>query len=171
MAPCASAIGFAMASGGDAEAKGVNVSQKLAHARGKDAVQRATQQDGVIDFPATARFDVRPRNVVPGPSGFPPLAAAPSAEGEAGYSPLAELPDGTVENAPHVANDTGVHPKVVAIDHAAGTVTLEETEGFSGGKAVRYLSTDASLDVAAALENVVLAPALDAAPEPIISSE
>jgi hypothetical protein len=43
-------------------------------------------------------------------------------------------------------------------------VTLEETAGFSGGKAVRYVSTDASFSAAAALENVVLAPALDAAP-------
>jgi hypothetical protein len=148
----------------DASAKGVNVSQKLANARGTGAVQPVTVAGGVVDFPATARFDVRPRNVVPGPTGFPPLAAEPSAEGEARYSPLAELPDGTVENAPHVANDTGLHPKVVAIDFAAGTVTLRETAGFSGGKAVRYVSMDASLDVAAALEDVVYAPALDAAP-------
>lgn len=151
-------------SGADADAKGVNESQKLANARGTLAVQRAKVTGGAVDFPATARFDVRARKVVPGPSGFPPLAAEPSAEGEAGYSPLVELPDGTVENAPHVANDTGVHPKVVSIDYARGTVTLEETAGFSGGKAVRYVSTDASLGVAAALENVVLAPALDAAP-------
>ncbi len=156
---------FDSSSGGDADAKGANVSQKLAHARGTAAVQRVTETSGGLDFPATARFDVRARNVVPGPTGFPPLAAAPSAEGEKGYSPLAELPDGTVENAPHVANDTGVHPKVVAIDYAAGIVTLEETAGFSGGKAVRYVSTESSLDVAAALENVVLAPALDATPD------
>lgn len=151
-------------SGDDADAKGVNVSQKLAHVRGTAAAQRASVARGVVDFPATVRFGVRPRNVVPGPTGFPPVAAQPSDEGEPGYSPLVELPDGTVENAPHVANDTGVHPKVVAIDPARGTVTLEETAGFSGGKAVRYVSTDASLDVAAALENVVHAPALDAAP-------
>jgi hypothetical protein len=151
-------------SGEDASAKGVNESQKLANARGTTAVQRVTVTGGGVDFPATARFGVRPRNVVPGPTGFPPLAADPSAEGEAGYSPLAELPDGTVENAPHVANDTGLHPKVVAIDFAAGTVTLRETAGFSGGKAVRYVSMDASLDVAAALEDVVYAPALNAAP-------
>jgi hypothetical protein len=151
-------------SGDDADAKGVNESQKLAHVRGTTAAQKVRVSGGVVDFPATARFDVRPRKVVAGPTGFPPLAAEPSAEGEAGYSPLAELPDGTIENAPHVANDTGLHPKVVSIDFAAGEVTLEETAGFSGGKAVRYVSTDSSLGVAAALENVVLAPALDAAP-------
>lgn len=148
----------------DAAAKGVNESQKLGHVRGTTAAQKARVVAGLVDFPATARFDVRPRNVVPGPTGFPPLAAEPSAEGEAGYSPLVELPGGVVENAPHVANASGVHPKVVAIDYAGGTVTLEETAGFSGGKPVRYVSTDASFGVAAALENVVLAPALDAAP-------
>jgi hypothetical protein len=151
-------------SGEDASAKGVNESQKLAHAAGTAAVQPVSVVGGVVDFPATARFDVRPRSVVPGPNGFPPLAAEPSAEGEPGYSPLAQAPDGTVENAPHVANASGVHPKVVSIDYAAGTVTLQETAGFSGGKAVRYVSMDSSLDVAAALENVVYAPALDAAP-------
>jgi hypothetical protein len=151
-------------SGDDASAKGVNEASKLAHAAGTAAVQPVTIVRGAVDFPATARFDVRVREVVPGPTGFPPLGAAPSAEGEARYSPLAELPDGTVENAPHVANDTGVHPKVVSIDYTARTVALEETAGFSGGKAVRYVSMDASLDVAAALENVVYAPALAAAP-------
>ncbi|HET6923073.1 MAG TPA: hypothetical protein VFI16_07995, partial [Anaeromyxobacteraceae bacterium] len=151
-------------SGADAEAKGVNVSQKLAGARGSGAVQKVSVGDGVVDFPATVRFEVRAPNVVPGPTGFPPLAADPSAEGEQGYSPLAELPDGTVENAPHVANQTGRHPKVVDIDFARGTVTLAETAGFSGGKEVRYVSTDASFGAAAALENAVLAPALDAAP-------
>lgn len=151
-------------SGDDADAKGVNHSQKLAHVRGTPAAQRVTGAGGVVDFPATVRFDVRARHVVPGPTGFPPLAAQPSAEGEAGYSPLAEFPDGTIENAPHIANDSGLHPKVVSIDFAAGQVTLEETAGFSGGKPVRYVSTESSLDVAAALENAVLAPALDAAP-------
>jgi hypothetical protein len=102
--------------------------------------------------------------VVPGPQGFPPEAATPSALGEDGYSPLVQLPDGTIENAPHVANDTGQSPKVVAMDFDESTVTLEETPGFQGGKAVLYLSTDASNPVAAALENVTYAPALDAAP-------
>lgn len=53
---------------------------------------------------------------------------------------------------------------MIAIDLAGGTVTLEETSGFQGGKAVRYVSTDASHPLAAALENVTFAPALDAAP-------
>jgi hypothetical protein len=135
---------FDSSSGDDAKAKGVNESQKLAHARSTAAVQRVSAgKDGVLDFPGTPNFATRDGT---------------------GYSPLAQLPDGTIENAPHVANDTGNHPKVIAIDKVGGTVTLEETQGFSGGKEVRYVSTDASVDVAASLENAVLAPSLNAAP-------
>jgi hypothetical protein len=120
--------------------------------------------NGAVDFPASVNFAAGPRVVVPGPQGFPPDAASSSAVGEDGYSPLIQLPDGTIENAPQIANETGRAPKVVAIDFDALTVTLEETPGFQGGKAVRYLSTDSSNPVAAALENVTFAPALDAAP-------
>lgn len=135
---------FDTSSGDDAKAKGVNESQKLAHARNTAAVQKVSvARDGVLDFPGTPNFAARDGT---------------------GYSPLAQLPDGTIENAPHVANDTGQHPKVIAIDKAGGTVTLEETQGFSGGKEVRYVSTESSFEVAAQLENAVLAKALDAAP-------
>jgi hypothetical protein len=151
-------------SGDDADALGINESQKLANARGTGAVQRVTLSGGVVDFPASVDFAFAQRTVVPGPTGFPPAAAQSAAMGEDGYSPLIELPDGTVRNAPQVANDTGRAPKVVAIDLAARTVTLEETAGFQGGDAVRYLSTDSSHPVAAALENVTFAPALDQAP-------
>jgi hypothetical protein len=151
-------------SGEDAANKGINESQKLANARGSGAVQKVAIANGVVEFPASVNFSAAQRTVVPGPQGFPPLAAQTAAVGEDGYSPLIELPDGTIENAPQVANDTGRAPKVVAIDFANLTVTLEETPGFQGGKPVLYLSTDSSHPVAAALENVTLAPALDAAP-------
>jgi hypothetical protein len=148
----------------DAKAKGVNRSQKLGNARGSGAVQKVSVRSGVVDFPASVNFAFATRSVVPGPQGFPPAAAQYAAQGEAGYSPYIELPDGTVENAPQVANQTGQAPKVVSIDFIGMTVTMEETAGFQGGNAVRYLSTDASLDVAAALENVTFAPAMNAAP-------
>ncbi|MFL5299215.1 MAG: hypothetical protein ACJ79R_02585 [Anaeromyxobacteraceae bacterium] len=151
-------------SGDDARAQGVNRSQKLANARGSRAVQKASIVNGAVDFPGTVDFAFATRSVVAGPQGFPPAAAQYAAQGDARYSPIVELPDGTVENAPHVANDTGTAPKVVSIDFAAMTVTMEETAGFQGGKAVRYLSTDSSLDVAAALENVTFAPLLNEAP-------
>jgi hypothetical protein len=155
---------FDSSSGKDADAKGINRSQKLAVARGSRAVQKVQLVDGVVDFPASVNFAAAQRQVVPGPNGFPPLVAQTSAVGEAGYSPLIELPDGTVENAPQIANETGVHPKVVDIDYAKLTVTLEETDGFQGGKAVRYVSTDSSDPLAAALENATFAPVLNEAP-------
>lgn len=54
--------------------------------------------------------------------------------------------------------------KVVSVDLNTNKVTLRESDGFQGGKAVKYISTDASFVVAAALEGATLAPALDAAP-------
>jgi hypothetical protein len=151
-------------SGDDAKARGINESQKLANARGSAAVQKVTVSSGVVDFPASVNFAYGTRTVVAGPQGFPPASATYAAQGEGGYSPVIQLPDGTIENAPQVANDSGRAPKVRAIDFAALTVTMEETDGFQGGKRVKYLSTDSSHPVAAALENVTFAPALNQAP-------
>src|SRR6185503_6376598 len=94
----------------------------------------------------------------------PPLAAEPGARGEVGYSPLIRLPDGTILNAPHVANDTGRADKVVALDTARRMVRYRETNGFSRGDAVRYVSTDASDEAVAALEDSTYAPRLAGAP-------
>lgn len=149
--------------GKDAALRGVNHSSKLNNARGTAAVQKVTMIDGMVDFPASVDFRLE-RQVVPGPQGFPPLVAEPGAVGQDGYSPLIELPNGTILNAPHIANDSGRADKVVDLDTASGSVTYRETRGFQGGKAVKYVSTDASNPVAAALEGVTFAPVLDAAP-------
>ena len=53
-----------------------------------------------------------------------------------------------------------VHDKVTAICPSDGTVTLRLTAGFSFGKPVWYLSTDASDPLPAALEQATFAPAL-----------
>ncbi|HST64345.1 MAG TPA: hypothetical protein VLM05_04065 [Mycobacteriales bacterium] len=158
--------------GDRAQAIGVNRSQKLANAAGTDAVQHVTIPSGVVNFPATVDFS--PERVVQAPTGFPPTVAVPGAVGEAGYSPLIQRPDGTVDNAPQIARDqngdgridlrTEAADKVVAIDTARLTVTYRETDGFQGGKAVRYVSTDATDPLAAALEDATLAPKLNAAP-------
>ncbi|MEA2156544.1 MAG: hypothetical protein QOE11_2684 [Solirubrobacteraceae bacterium] len=146
-----------------AERYGVNRANKLRNARGTTAVQKVTVRDGVIDFPAS--IDFRPvRRVVPGPGGFPPAAAEPGAVGDAGYTPLIELPDGTILNAPQIANDTGRADKITNLDSAARTATLLLTDGFARGQAVRYVSTDASDPGVATLENSTYAPALNAAP-------
>jgi hypothetical protein len=152
------------ASDGDAaKAWGANVAQKLANARGTDAVQHVTVNHGVVDFPATVRFE---QDRV-GPRSFPPAPGdpfQPGAVGEDGYSPLIQLPDGTVLNAPQIANASGQADKVVTLDTTQGTVRYKETHGFSRGEAVKYVSTDATDPLAATLEDATLAPKLDSAP-------
>src|SRR3954453_22177154 len=146
-----------------AQARGANRSNKLANAAGTTAVQRVSvARAGTIDFPASVDFG--PERVVNAPNGFPPADFAPGAVGEDGYSPLIQLPDGAVVNAPQIANATGQADKVVSIDKAHGTVTYRETNGFARGNPVKYVSTDATDPLAATLEDATLAPALNAAP-------
>ncbi|MFL6165447.1 MAG: hypothetical protein ACJ710_04120 [Ornithinibacter sp.] len=141
----------------------VNVVNKLRNA-GTAAVQRVTLDRGAVVFPATVDFTPS-RVVAPTPgTGWPPVVATPGSRGEAGYSPLIRLPDGSVLNAPQIGNGTGLHDKVVSIDRTSRTVTLRLTDGFSRGKAVVYLSTDATAEGPAALEGATYAPRLDAAP-------
>ncbi len=151
--------------GATAQALGINRPQKLANAGNTGAVQQVGfNPDGSVDFPATVNFSAQQRRVTAGPQGFPPSLAQPSAVGEPGYSPLIQLPNGVIENAPHIANASGQANKVVAIDRVNLTVTYRETSGFQGGNPVKYISTDASDPTAAALENVTFAPALNNAP-------
>ena len=147
-----------------AAAWGTSVAQKLSNARGTRAVQRVTiDPDGTVVFPATVDFS--PTHVItPGPGGFPPVAAAPGAVGGPGYSPLIQLPDGAVINAPQLANGTGQADKVTTLDRGAGTVRYQLTDGFARGNKVVYISTESSDPGAAAIEDVTYAPALDAAP-------
>jgi hypothetical protein len=157
-------------SGAVADRLGVNRSSKLANA-GPYAVEHvdATIDDlvaGRAELPATVDFSPD-RQVVGDPvTGFPPAIAVPGARGRDGYSPLIALRDGTVLNAPQIANTSGRADKVVALDTAGGRVVYRETNGFQGGRPVRYVSTDASDEAAAALEDATYAPALNAAPAP-----
>lgn len=144
-----------------ADEHGINLARPLANARGTAAVQKVSIKDGVIDFPATVDFSPV-RKVVPSATGFPPLVAQPGAVGESNYSPLIELPNGTIANAPHIANDSGQGDKVLALDTNKRTVLYGETNGFKDGKQAHYISTDSSSPVAAAIEGVTYAPALNA---------
>jgi len=152
--------------GSVAQSLGVNTSQKLANAANTAGVEKVSiNPDGTIVFPATVNFNPTPGfTLTPGPAGFPPAAASPPAVGDPGYSPLIQLPDGVVENAPQVANNTGQANKVTSIDLAGMTVTYKETDGFQGGKALRYASFDSSDPGAAAIEHVTYAPALNNLP-------
>ena len=142
---------------------GLNESQKLANAAGTSGVQKVTIVNGVVDFPATVDFSPV-RQLTPGPQGFPPVSAQPGAVGQPGYSPLIQMPNGTIVNAPQIANASGQADKVVSIDLINNTVTYRETNGFQGGDPVLYMSFDASDPVAATLEDVTFAPALNSLP-------
>jgi hypothetical protein len=145
---------------------GINKSQKLANAANTAGVEKVSiNGNGTVVFPATVNFSPTPGfTLTPGPAGFPPASAHPPAVGDPGYSPLIQMPDGVVMNAPQVANSTGRANKVVSIDFANKTVTYKETDGFQGGKALRYASFDSSNPVAAAIEHVTYAPALNNLP-------
>lgn len=132
-------------------------------------VGRAATMTGRLDravLQVAGTVDFSPDRVVQGTAGtgFPPTLAVPGSVADASYSPLVRLPDGAVLNAPQVANATGRHDKVVDLDLRAGTVTLALTEGFARRDAVKYLSTDASDQGAAALEGATWVPRLDAVP-------
>jgi hypothetical protein len=152
--------------GSTADLMGINTSQKLANAANTGAVQQVKlDPSGAIVFPASVNFDPTPGfSLVPGPTGFPPLQATPPAVGESTYSPLIQMPDGVVLNAPQVANDTGHANKVTSIDYVNKTVTYRETNGFQGGKPLHYASFDSSDPATATLEHVTYAPALNQAP-------
>jgi hypothetical protein len=159
--------------GGVAQTLGVNTAPKLSNARGTPAVQKVTLNNGVVDFPATVDFS--PDRVITVTNGaFPPTVFKPGAVGEAGYTPLIQMPNGTILNAPQIARDANgdgridlfseAADKVVSIDLVNMKVTYRETRGFQGDNPVRYASFDASDPLAATLEDVTYAPALNKAP-------
>lgn len=147
----------------DARARGVNWSPKLANALDTDAVQPVTRGALGVQFAGTVDF--QPDHVVkPGPTGFPPAQAEPGSLADARYSPLITVGDGVVLNAPHVANASGRHDRVVSIDFEFRRVTLALTAGLYHGKGILYVSTEASDPAVAALESATFAPLLNAAP-------
>ena len=125
---------------------------------------------GDVDFSPT-------RTVIPGPTAFPPATATPGSVGDANYHPLVRVLNagGLIFNAPIIASGvdisqlnfpsggvdyTKVHDEVVAIDPFNMTVTLNLINGFSFGRPVWYLSTEASTAMASAIEGATFAPAL-----------
>jgi hypothetical protein len=169
----------------NAAALGLNFSSKFSYADVGNAVRPATLN---ADFSVTferGTVDFSPvHSITPGeaPNYFPPAAFQPGAVGDADYSPLMKLVNagGYIYNAPIVAFNVDAealnaycegsadhsltHDKVVRICPRDGTVTLEMSLGFSFARPVWYLSLDASVDLAAAMEVVTLAPALTSIP-------
>lgn len=132
-------------------------------------VQNVRRENGILNFPAAPDFSAR-RHFQPGPQGFPPAAAAPGATASDAYSPFIRI-DGsdTVLNAPIIAVGTGpfdvagrtdVHDRVLALDTRRKTVTLLLSRGFAEGRAVSYISTEATDPGVAAMERATYVPGL-----------
>ena len=165
----------------NAAALGLNFSAKLIYADVGKGVRRATQRlingKTVVVFDS-GRVDFSPvLSITPGaaPNFFPPVAFQPGAVGDADYTPLMKLGQ-HIYNAPMMAFNVSdatlnafcdgnadkrlVHDKVVKICPRDGTVTIALTTGFSFGRPVLYLSTEASEALPAALEGATQAPGL-----------
>ena len=159
----------------EADRLGVNFSKKL-HNAGDAARPASRRADGTFLF-ESGLVDFSPdRLVVAGSEErpFPPREARPGSVGDANYSPLVVV-DGIVYDAPVIAaavedsainfpignpNYSLVHDQVIAIDAVNRTVTLSLINGFSFGKPMLYISTEASDPTVAAIEGNTFAPRL-----------
>src|SRR5262245_30942078 len=161
-----------------ASALGLNFSQKLqfsavgARTANLDVSGQLIFDKGSVDFTPE-------RHVVAGPANqpFPPSVADPGSVGDKDYSPLVRIVNGgdIIYNAPIIAFDVEadqinfpngnpdyhvVHDQVVKIDTVHNTVTLNIINGFSFGRPVLYMSTDANDPGVAAVEANTYAPLL-----------
>jgi hypothetical protein len=155
-----------------AQTLGVNFTPKLANVAGTAAVQLSAATDPTaLAVPADVDFSPT-RVLVPGATGFPPTTAVPGAVGNPGYSPLVQLPSGVVLNAPQIGDGVTTNgadkahwaDKVAAVDAGQHTVDYAETNGCYEDQSVHYVSFEASITLAAAIEDVTYAPALAAVP-------
>ena len=141
---------------------GVNYAPKLIFGRGTGGDQEVTFERGRIKFKGAVDFS--PERVLvagDGPFAFPPAVAEPGAIADEAWSSLVVLPSGQVLNIQVVANSTGEHDRLISIDKARRTVTLQLLDGFQGGDQFYYhLVTDSSDPVAATIELGVYAPRL-----------
>jgi hypothetical protein len=155
---------------------GLNYSAKLTFAANGARTANFDQNNNLAFDAGTVDFSPI-RKIVPGPAGaeFPPVSAQPGSIGDKDYSPLVRILNdgGTIYNASIVAfgsqaseinfpngnvDYSKVHDQVVAIDPVNMTVTLNLINGFSFGRPVWYLSMDASIPLAAAIEHNTFAP-------------
>jgi len=167
----------------NAAALGLNHSPKLAFSAVGNGARRAVLSDDLSLVFENGQVDFSPEHsVTPGSeTAFPPAAVQPGSVGDEFYSPLVRITNAGehVYNAPMMAFDVDeadldfcdgnvdysiVHDKALNVCPSEGTITLELSAGFSFARPVFYLSTDANVDVAAALERSTLAPGLNSIP-------
>jgi len=155
---------------------GLNFSAKLTFASVAARTANFDDQGNLVFDAGTVDFSPV-RSIVPGPVGaeFPPSSAKPGAVGDSHYSPFVSITNAAnvIYNAPIVAfgvdasqiefpsgnvDYSKVHDEVVAIDPVNMTVTINLINGFSFGRPVWYISMDASIPLAAAIEHSTFAP-------------
>lgn len=156
---------------------GLNFSAKLNFA-GNGARTATFDADNNLVFDRGSVDFTPVRSVTPGSlaAPFPPAAAQAGSVGDQFYSPIVRVGN-VYYNAPIMAFDvsaseinfpsgnvdyTKVHDEVLAIDTTEGTVTLQMVNGFSFGRPLWYISTDASLPDVAAIEGATYAPLMQA---------
>jgi len=163
---------------------GIGYSPSLALAAQARGTRTATYDSkGEMIFDAGSVDFAPNRAVNPGPSPdlFPPVSVQPGSLASPDYSPLARLlteqGDTVVFDAPILAFDledsqiafcegsvphTRFHDRVLKICPKTREVTLSLARGYSGGKELVYLTFDANIPLASALEGDTHASALDA---------
>ena len=153
---------------------GLVYSPKLAYGfTGRNQRTAQIQKDGSWVF-NKGKVDFAPKMAVtPGaaPNFFPPKTFQPGAVGDDGYTPIVKVLNAgkdVIFNAPMLAfnvsadelnkscdgnaNKDVVHDKVVSICPRDGWVTLAMTIGYTFGKPILYLSTEANHPLIATLE-------------------
>jgi hypothetical protein len=150
-----------------AKQMGINYSPKLLNAVGSGGEQEVAIKNDHMIF--KGKVDFSPvRKIVAGdaPGYFPPKEIAAGAVANNEWSSIVVLPSGQVLNVGIVSGDGGAHDRLVGLDVEKMTVTLKILDGFQGGKEYFFhLVTDASAEIAAVLEQGVLAPKLANIPE------
>jgi hypothetical protein len=165
---------------------GLAYSPKLAYGfTGRNQRTAEIQMDGTWTF-NQGKVDFSPdAAVTPGdaPNFFPPKDFAFGAMGDDGYTPIARITNAgkdVIFNAPMVAfnasadelnrfcdgnaDNNVLHDKVISICPERGEVTLALTTGFTFGKPILYLSTEANHPLIATLEGATFAPAMEDLP-------
>lgn len=161
---------------GVADELGLNFSAKLAFAANAARTGNLDTNGNIVFDKGSVNFAPQ-RSIVPGPQGseFPPKTFAPGAIGDSAYSPFVQIKNAgnVIYNAPVVAfgvdanqinfpdgnvDYSKVHDQVLAIDPENMTVTINLINGFSFGRPVWYISMDASIPLAAAIEHNTFAP-------------
>ncbi|WP_287127719.1 hypothetical protein [Candidatus Cyanaurora vandensis] len=144
-----------------AQTLGINYAPKLRHITAMAGGQAVTLDNGLMKFRGVIDFAPIRQIVGGSPNPFPPLVAKPGAIADAEWSSAIVLPSGIILNAQVIANASGTHDRLKALDLIKRTVTLSLLDGMQDGKPLYYhLVTDVSAEVPAVLENGVYAPRL-----------